>query len=203
MAMSTLVGRSMPTVFVRHKNLPVSNDEPIYGYEICKALEKAIGGPQIDGAMKYNGVWRLQTKDMASRATLLLKGFSLRGCSIQASSKSPDLIDGRESTSLTISNIPFSVADEEIKKSLIAHKIKLGGELRWECYRDDNKNLTSYKTGRRFVKIAMPESPLPHSIEVARNFTAYLICKGYKGTKNQTKIDSNNETETGFGCHIK
>ena len=119
MAMSTLgdvVGRSMPTVFVRHKNLPVGNDNPIYGYEICKGLEKAIGGPMIDGAMKYNGVWRIQTKDMSSRAALLSKGFSLRGISIQVSSKSPNLIDGKESTSLTIANIPFSVADNEIKK---------------------------------------------------------------------------------------
>ena len=184
-------GRSMPTVFVKHKNLPIGNDGPIYGLEICRGLEKAIGGENIDGAQKYNGTWRIQTKNMASRASLLLKGFPLRGCSIQVSSKNTDLIDGRESVKLLISNIPFSVADEEIKKALIKHNIKLGGEIRWECYRDEQKNLTSYKSGRRFVKIAKPETPLLKSVEVARNFTGYLICHEYN---NKPELEGQEDT---------
>ena len=68
-----------------------------------------------------------------------------------------------------IGNIPLSVSNTEILDSLkcIAGVI-VRSRLFFEGYRDEDKTLTSFKTGRRFVYIDRPSSPLPKIFQVGQ-----------------------------------
>ena len=182
-------GRIMPTVFIPSKNLPPDLKGPIYkvGNYICEAMADIISCELVDGAQLYNGTWRLQTKDFASRAALLTHGLNLLGHSVQCLSKCPYMVDGQETHKLIIGNIPFSVPEDDIKKALTDLGIKLGGEMHWECYRDRSKNQTSFKSGRRFIYIVHPKKPLPRSMNVGNHTKVWLE---YKNDKADPSLSS-------------
>ena len=182
-------GRIMPTVYIPSKNLPPDLKGPIYkvGNYICESMTDIISRELVDGAQLYNGTWRLQTKDYASRAALLTHGLELLGHSVQCLSKCPYMVDGEETHKLIIGNIPFSVPEDDIKKALTDLGIKLGGEMHWECYRDRSKNQTSFKSGRRFIYIVHPKKPLPRSMNVGNHTKVWLE---YKNDKADPSLSS-------------
>ena len=179
----------MPTVFIPSKNLPPDLKGPLYkvGNYICEAMADIISCELVDGAQLYNGTWRLQTKDYASRAALLTHGLDLLGHSVQCLSKCPYMVDGQETHKLIIGNIPFSVPEDDIKKALTDLGVKLGGEMHWECYRDRSKNQTSFKSGRRFIYIVHPKKPLPRSMNVGNHTKVWLE---YKNDKADPSLSS-------------
>ncbi len=101
--------------------------------------------------------------------------------------KNPFLVredNGQEvpTTRLTISDIPLSYSNDDIVKALEAIGCRLMSRLIFECDRDDNKRLTRWKTGRRFVYIALPETPLVRSLKIGL-FEAKLYHREQKLTK--------------------
>ena len=177
------------TLFVPANTLPATTSPDfIGGLEICKAMEKVVGVGNVDGSIRISGLWRLQVKNEKARSQLLTNGLPIRGINVTVVSKNPYLVDNEESVKLIVGNLPFSISNEEIKKSLETIGAKVVSSIKWEHYRevkdpsdpDKIPGLTSFKTGRRFTYIAKPSTPLPMNIKVANNFTAFLYYKGQK-----------------------
>ena len=177
------------TLFLPVNSLPKTQAHDfIGGLEICRAMEKVVGPNKVDGSIRISGLWRLQVKDEKSRATLLMKGLPIRGINCTILSKNPYYIGDQESVKLIVGNLPFSISNDEIRKTLIGLGVQTASEIKWEHYREEKdlanpdkiQGLTSYKTGRRFIYIARPSFPIPQSIKVASNFTAFLYYRGQK-----------------------
>ena len=107
-ALQAKTGRSMPTVYIPSKAIPPDLKGPIFkvGNYFCEAMADVISTELVDGAQLYNGSWRLQTKNYASRAALLTHGLSLRGHSVHFLGKCPYMVDGEETHELVIGNVP-------------------------------------------------------------------------------------------------
>ena len=166
-----------PTLFVRVKDLP-SFGTPIWGIEIYDAVESVTGErDRSECIQKSEGLWRITVKDSHSRLTLLSTGLNIRGHHVTVLSKNPNLINGQESVRLSISNLPYSVSNETIKKTLKNLGVIFGRDLEWDLYHKDKK-VTACKTGKRFAWIAPPKTPLPKHFKVAGKFHGFLSYKG-------------------------
>ena len=166
-----------PTLFVRVKDLP-SFGTPIWGIEIYDAVESVTGErDRSECIQKSDGLWRITVKDSHSRLTLLNTGLNIRGHHVTVLSKNPNLINGQESVRLSISNLPYSVSNETIKKTLKNLGVTFGRDLEWDLYHKDKK-VTACKTGKRFAWIAPPKIPLPNHFKVAGKFHGFLSYKG-------------------------
>ena len=88
-----------------------------------------------------------------------------------------------ESTRLTIGDIPLSYSNKEIEDYLLSKGCKPLSALKYELERDEAGQLTHWKTGRRFIFIEMPSSPLPRDVRIGR-FQAKLYHKEQKNGSN-------------------
>lgn len=82
-------------------------------------------------------------------------------------------------TRLTIGSIPLSFSNEEILKYVEKLSVKTRSRLMDERARDENGKLSHWKTGRRFIYIDVPATPLPRSLKMG-NFNATLFHKEQK-----------------------
>ena len=76
-------------------------------------------------------------------------------------SKSPCLVNGRETIRLNIGNVPFEIPESEVKKALEILGLTFGSQIQFEFYKDEKDEPTNVKTGRRIVSIVTPSQPLP------------------------------------------
>ena len=183
----------IPAMYVLPKSLLELGDDPVYGREICKAMAMVTGENSVECVQKVNGKWRLTVKSKTERASILLNGLSIRGHSVQVLGQSPNMINGEESVRLMIANVPYEVSDEDIRKALETLQIKIGAEIHWEYFQDEQKKWLKAKTGRRFVFMQPPDKPLPNYVSVTGRHRAYL---SYKDQKAKDK-----EPFKGFGNH--
>lgn len=175
-------------LFVMNKRLPAFEKKEFSTTEICRSVEKMCGYKTAEGAQRIGGLWRLYLANNEAREKLLIEGMALRGVQISVNDKNPFLvrnIDGvfREvpTTRLIISNVPLSFSDEEIMSAIKAlPNVDTRSELFIEKARDENYQLTHWKTGRRFLFISVPDEPLPRSMEIG-GFKARLYHKEQKG----------------------
>ena len=175
-------------MFVYNDSLPAmplleGQKYPNVGYEICEAMQQVrnVRYSNINGATKIKGCWRLDLKGQnahLARASILANGLSIRGHMISVMGENPFLVDGRETNRLTISNLPLSVSNDAVKSVLLDMGLRFSENLKWDMYRDNAGNQTSFKNGKRFVYIPPPAQPLPKTIKVNGMFTAYLNYKG-------------------------
>ena len=177
------------TLFLPVNSLPrTESNDFIGGLEICRAMESVVGHTKVDGSIRISGLWRLQVKDEKSRSLLLRMGLPIRGLNCTVLSKNPYHFGDEDSVKLIIGNLPFSIAEDEIRKSLSSIGVKIGSSLQWEHYREEKdpenpdkiQGLTSFKTGRRFAYIAKPTVPIPQRLKVANKFNAFIYYKGQK-----------------------
>ena len=174
-------------IFIVAKHLPTGEDGEIYGLELKRAMEDVIGKrAEIECIQKVNGLWRLIVWEKRHRELLLQYGLNVRGFTVTLHSRNPYLgKNGEEQVRLIISNVPYSIASEEIVKSLDLIGLTVSAkDIQWEQYRDENRNMLKTKTGRRVVFIDPPITPLPTQMKVAGVSTAYL---NYKGMQKKTK----------------
>lgn len=157
----------MPSLFILPSSLPAEVSGPIHkvGYDICQSMASLIGVDKVDGAQLINSTWRLQTKDFQSRTALLVNGLTIAGYTIQCLGKSPYLVDGKETIKLILGNVSLNAPDDDIKNALSSIGLKLGSEVYFEYYRDPLEKLTTFKSGRRFVYIAIPDNKLPRNLK--------------------------------------
>ena len=156
-------------VFVKYVDIP---EDEITTYELCKLCEDVTGPGTFEGAqLMKGGLWRLYPKTREARATLLASGLSIKGVAVPLFNKNPFLLydtAGEEvpSTRLVISNVPLSAANGDISHAIEAQGVTLLSKMRYELGRDQSKKLTRFKTGRRFIHVAIPENPLPRHMKI-------------------------------------
>ena len=81
-----------------------------------------------------------------------------------------------DTTRLLISDIPLGIPNSEIEKVLTKKGCKMTSSIKFELERDESGNLTQWKTGRRFLYIEVPQTPLPKDIKIGQ-FTGKLFYK--------------------------
>ena len=152
--------------FILASNLLEDRGEPVRGLKMIDACERSIGerGRAIDGAQKIGGLWRIYPLSNPGRRQRLLNGVTIRGQSVAVHGNNPKATGGDDnSVKLYISNLPLSIATSEVIKSLDSLGVVRLSAVKYDCYRNQGRGLTQYKSGKRFVFIKKPTSPLPKS----------------------------------------
>lgn len=109
----------------------------------------------------------------------------MKGMRIQLVDKKPFLIEGsqeeRPATKVIIGNIPLSCDNNEIEIALKKLGVETRSKIRNELARNKEGALTQWETGRRFVFITTPTTPLPPTLRVGI-FTGEVYHKEQKKT---------------------
>lgn len=167
------MGTSVAPVFF------ISTEEKLTTFSVCQAAETASNGEGIRGAQLIGQLWRVYPMSTVARMTLLSKGLDIRGRRIELMGRNPFLLrDGTdreiETTKLFVGNVPISYSNTEISKALKKAGINDLSNLKMERVRDPKGELTNWVTGRRYLWIEKPSTPLPKTLEVGL-FTASLF----------------------------
>ena len=179
---------SVLPVFIRRRSIP--GEDQLTCLSMCLAAEKASGKNTILGAQEIRGLWRVYPLTENARQLLLVKGIVIRGVIVTCHATNPFRIKtsltGRELpvTKLWISDLPISVADEEIENSLAKLDVEIRSDIVRECCRNADNKLTHFQTGRRYVFITRPGRPLDKELEVGLTFTATVYHKEMKQNRN-------------------
>ena len=115
--------------------------------EIFKAMAKHIHVKHLIGLQRVRGMWRIYLDEMDTKESLLSKGFSLRGKSLQLYTTNPRIsnLQGFDSLRVRVKNVPLSAGDDQIIRALEKCKCKIRSHYR-ERLRIDGF-LTNCQTG--------------------------------------------------------
>ena len=157
------------------------------GYHLAKAIADVTGPSGLYGLQRLGGLWRIYAATQEAKDKLLINGFSFNRVHIPVIGTNPYVADPSvESVKLIIGNIPLSVSNSEIEQALKElDNVKIRSKLFEEKYRDDQGGLTSFRTGRRYVYIEKPSTPLPKFIQVMQ-WKASLYHFGQKSMMTST-----------------
>ena len=168
MSSKTTNAAQIDPVFVMSKHLPNDIDIPT----ICKAGEKVAGAAGIEGAYHDGGLWRVYAKTIAGRVFLLANGLTIGNRRVATEATNPFISEGsnveRPRTRLTLGPMPFSISDEVLTRSLEKENIHTRSDITSEKARLKDRTWTGWKTGRRFVWIELPVSPLRKTLQVGQ-----------------------------------
>lgn len=186
---------SIEPVFARNNTLPAFIDKEYSTSELCSAVEKCSGFGSAIGAQRIGGLWRIYPATETARQKLLISGIVLRGVQVSMRGRNPFIVmsgDGgqteSQSTRLSIGNIPLSFSDTEILECVKALKCEPRSKLFSERDRDASGKLTRWLTGRRFLYITTPSTPLPKSVKIGP-FTASLYHKEQRTLTRQKESE--------------
>ena len=172
-----------PPVFLINSDLPSFDEKAYSTLEICRAAETLTGPNTIDGAQPKNLLWRIYPLTQQARCDMLASGFSLRGIHVRPYDKNPLIVqysDGERereapTTRVIVGGVPFSFNNEAILDTISRlPDVNVRSAIFYERARDENKKLTSYKTGRRYLFIDVPPTPLPKKLKIGM-FTATIF----------------------------
>ena len=172
---------SVEPVFLRKKDVPhVDRDGDPSVFDVCVAAERSAGKDTILAAQICRGLWRIYPKSPEARTSLLLKGLIIRNAKVSVHSMNPNIIRDDNgvavpTTKVWVDELPLSVSDCEIEQALKKLGCDFRSDIKLEQARDKNHRLTKFFTGRRFVFISVPQTPLPKTVQVAENFKAKLF----------------------------
>ena len=139
-----------------------SDSNPIDGLQLCIACERVSGKGTIVGAQKMGKIFRIYPKTSSAREALIIHGIEYNSTHLSVLTNNPFIDSGRTSVRAIIGNVPLSVSNTEICDSFSAIEgVQTRSKLYYEGYRNEDKTLTSFKTGRRFIYIDTPKNPLP------------------------------------------
>ena len=143
---------------------------------MAKELYQVIKREELEGVQRVRGLWRIYVTSGEARMKLLSVGFSINGYSVRPYDQNPyrPLISNndpmQQTTKVTISNLPLSIANEEIETMLRGMQCELQTKVAYEYVRDDDNRLTSIKNGNRSVLVAtghLHNHPLPRNAHCA------------------------------------
>ena len=168
-------------VFFKNSDMIVSDGSAeLSVFEVCYAAEKISGHSSIEGAQKIRNLWRIYPISQEARQNLLVSGIALRSQHIDLMDANPYIHgNDRQTTKVIISDIPLSVANHDIKPLFMKKGYKPVSDIKYECARDTEGKLTRFKTGRRFLFMEVPQTPLPNMLEIA-GFRARVYHKEQK-----------------------
>jgi hypothetical protein len=206
---TSVIERCVP-VFIINNQLPAFEQKVFTTAEICTAAEKVCGYNSIEGAQRIGSLWRIYPRSREHRQKLLLQGLVLRGVSVTVKSRNPflvrepgvnDRVGDRESnqpptTKLIISNIPLSYSDTDILQAVNTLGVNVMSKMISERDRDEKGKLTHWKTGRRFVYISIPSTPLPKTLNIGP-FKAALYHKEQRTVDRQQAAECRRCLERG------
>ena len=179
-------------LFIKNVDIPDSRERPLKVYEMCRAAQEVTGQNTMLGAQIIKGLWRLYPKKNEDREKLIEYGIYIRNVHIQPWKKNPYSItdDGNEkpTTKVWIDNIPISVANEQIEIALNSKGVEFRSQIIDEKARDFDNKLTDFLTGRRFVIITVPETPLDTELQINGNFKAKIFHWEQKFIKRPPKV---------------
>ena len=164
--------RGIHPVFVKHSDMGLDMNHQLREFDLCKELWKVIRREELEGVQRVRGLWRIYINVETARVKLLSEGFSFNGLSIRLYDENPfrqsQEIKDRSirTTKVIISNLPLSIANEEVETMLVRLGCKLETKAEYEYIRDEGGNLTSIKNGNRFVLVEsnyLQNNPLPRN----------------------------------------
>ena len=155
----------VPLVFLRERSIfgdrRPSKEEWLRHPELYEALGRVIEPSHITGLQRVNGMWRIYLDNLEDKVSLMSNGVPIRGKSIPVLMTNPNRPDNESSIKVRVKNIPLSVDDDTIVRSLILKGLEIISSFR-EKLRINGK-LTNCETGDRiyFVKPNTLKTPLP------------------------------------------
>jgi ribA/ribD-fused uncharacterized protein len=188
-------------------------------YEVCKAVEKAVGNGHVDGAQNIRGIWRIYLKSMCKRIELLVRReLRIRDAKLTLFEQNPAITnqsspdDIREK--VIVRDIPLSVSNDEIVKFIESKKIKLASGVKYARERDPNGKLTDFKNGDRYMYCEGAINPLPRVVNIAglkcrifHNAQFNRKCRacdghGHKAGDDNCPARNDEENTTCFSGHL-
>ena len=175
-------------VFVLRRDIPQGYENRPTVLEVCVAAENTSGRGTILGSQPIGGLWRIYPNSREARNALLLQDLTMRQVKVKVTGTNPYLFkDDRgvevPTTKVWIDEIPISVSNKEIELSLKRLGCELRSDIKMERARDNDRLLTRFLTGRRFVFITVPSTPLDKTMPVGGLFKAKIFHKEQKTVK--------------------
>lgn len=153
--------------------------------EIYMGLGNVISAENLSGIQRTGGVWRIYPDNADDRLTLLSRGIAVRGKHVTLLPENPrqPKHDPSNTTRIKVSNIPLSVEDGVIKRSLEGK----GCEI-IEMYREKlriNNKLTNCDTGDRVIFTKKLQNDLPKTMAMGRYYGTIWYYGQPRGQKNE------------------
>lgn len=153
--------------------------------ELYNAISDTIDPTHITGLQRVRGMWRIYIDNYEDKVALMSDGFVLRGKIMNVLKTNPLRFDGEITTRIRIKDIPLSVDDGVILRTLTLKAIECIGKVEREKLRINSK-LTNCNTGDRFVivKTLTLKEPLPKQMMFGR-FKASVYHPGQTDAKTE------------------
>ena len=168
--------RNVLPIFIKEEAV----DERCRVVDMCRACESVCGKGSIDGATKFNRLWRILPYNETSRAKLLTNGVSIFGkrAEFEASNPYVSSVGGGEAlgTKMTISGLPFSYSMEAVERNLVKVGFKPRSKLTWMKARDRQGHMTDWRDGRRVVWVEVPDFKHSNKLQMG-SFSAFIYYK--------------------------
>ena len=154
--------------------------------ELYNAISNTIDPTHITGLQRVRGMWRIYIDNYEDKVDLMADGFVLRGKTMKVLKTNPLRYDGELTTRIRIKDIPLSVDDGVIERTLTLKTIECIGKVEREKLRINSK-LTNCNTGDRFVivKTSTLKEPLPKQMMFG-HFKATVYHPGQSDPKTET-----------------
>lgn len=171
----------IPLVFMRETAIfgdrRPEKHEWLQHVELYRAIGRNIDVSHITGLQRVRGFWRIYLDNIEDKVTLMTEGVPLRGKSIPILNTNPDRLDGEATVKVRVKNIPLSVDDGLIKRTITLKGADVISLFR-EKLRVDNK-LTNCETGDRIliIKASSLGEPLPTLMTFGK-FTGRVLHQG-------------------------
>ena len=172
---------SVAPLFVKDNDIG-ENVTPI---QVCDAIVNVISDTKLEGVQKVNNLWRIYLKDKKTRLKLSeTEKIVINGQQVKLYDRNPFLtfngmrhLQQINSDKLTIKYLPLSVSNMEIQKLLKNNNIKPLSSIKYGLIRDANGQLTSYKSGDRYLYVEPFSPTLPRQQKIG-TFKCLLIHHG-------------------------
>ncbi|WAR11188.1 hypothetical protein MAR_036264 [Mya arenaria] len=174
-----------PIVFMREtKN--AKKQEWLKHEELYEALADVIVCTHITGLQRVRGMWRIYVENIDDKVSLLTEGVTLRGKMIKLLNTNPNRLDGEQTVRIRVKDIPLSVDDSVILRSLVAENIDVITIIR-EKLRVKGK-LTNCENGDRLciVKSSSLSATLPKFMAFG-HFTGRVFHPGQNSENKELK----------------
>ena len=128
-----------------------------------------------------NGIWRVYASSRESRVNLLLRGsLTVKGRQVNLYDTNPNLLYNKSDNieCVTVKDPPLSVANTEVEAYLLGKGIATASAVKYSKARDDNGDLTNFKTGDHFVFVNGPVLPLLPRKEDITDFKCHIFHDG-------------------------
>ena len=158
---------SVPPLFIKDRDIGCE----LTPLQMCNAIVRVIGVAKLDGVQRINNLWRLYVKERAARLELYIKETLLiNNKHVPLYDQNPhitnQLTPRKKNDKLTVKNIPLSVSNSMIEDMLVQQNVVLTSTIRYGYIRDEDGNLTGFKSGDRFLYVEAFDPPIPRHQEV-------------------------------------